>query len=79
MPQVRLSLRVPSAPDLLDLPLHSEVKNRIRKDQTMTPTAPLDDVHANSLMAIEQLRREFRRLRKQAAGWELGDWQPRRG
>lgn len=45
----------------------------------MTPTAPLDDVHANSLMAIEQLRREFRRLRKQAAGWELGDWQPRRG
>jgi hypothetical protein len=45
----------------------------------MTPTAPIDDVHANSLMAIEQLRREFRRLRKQAARWELGDWQASRG
>ena len=38
----------------------------------MTPTAPIDATHADSLVAIDAIRRHVRRLRAAVAAWELG-------
>lgn len=39
----------------------------------VTPTAPIDATHAESLLAIDAIRREVRRLRAAVAAWELGE------
>lgn len=39
----------------------------------MTPTAPIDAIHADSIAATEAIRQAVARLRRRAAAWELGD------
>jgi hypothetical protein len=38
----------------------------------VTPTAPIDATHAESIVAIDNIRRRVRQLRRQVAAWELG-------
>lgn len=39
----------------------------------MTPTAPIDATHAESIAATDAIRQAFARLRRRVAAWELGE------
>ena len=38
----------------------------------MTPTAPIDAIHAESIVAIDNIRQHVAQLRRRVAAWELG-------
>lgn len=39
----------------------------------VTPTAPIDATHAESIAATEAIRQHVARLRRRVAVWELGE------